>query len=370
MNLSQKILPLLALAVLAACSSQKGDKGVLKIASVLPLTGPAAILGEDMRKGQELAVEYWEAHGAEEAGSRFRKIDLAIEDSKSLPAEGTKAVHSLLGRGYRLFAVPLSTVALASRSILVDAGALAFLDASHPDLTNPPHPTIFRHSQTAEAEAEALLHELRDAAPGSQVVIFYLNDEYGRSFVEHVESLGQKTDRHRFRKVGYEANAVDFRSLVLSGRLGEEQVAGVMVVGAGRPMGLLLRGIRESGHKGTIYCSIGYAVTGAREILGEQRENILYTDLEWRDNESTVWMVDRFQERLGRRPPVAAVIEYQSLLTIAVAASGAGSDRPEKVARHVPEASRKYIGAAPVQPRNDIFPQVVVRKEDAASPSP
>ncbi|MCA1638194.1 MAG: ABC transporter substrate-binding protein [Acidobacteria bacterium] len=138
--LSSAILLSLVLIVVGAftgCERQQ-QSDVTVIASVLPLTGPAGELGQDMRRGQELAVEYFNSRP-----DTRRRVQVVFEDSKSTPTEGVRAVQALLSQGQRLFIVPLSAVGMASRPVLIENKVLAFLDASHPDLTRPANPLIF-----------------------------------------------------------------------------------------------------------------------------------------------------------------------------------------------------------------------------------
>jgi len=122
-------LGLTAVIIFTACRSSGTKADVVRIASVLPLTGPAAELGQDMKRAHELAAEY-----ANSRPDTKRQVQIVFEDSKSVPTEGTKAVQSLLAGGHRLFIVPLSTVAMAVRPTLIENKSLAFLDAAHPAL--------------------------------------------------------------------------------------------------------------------------------------------------------------------------------------------------------------------------------------------
>lgn len=348
-------LAVLALAVATGCSRSSGGEGdrVVRIASVLPLTGAAAELGGDMRRGQELAAE--RLNDSVKGGGR---IELVFEDSKSNPAEGTRAVQSLLARGHRLFVVPLSTVGMAAKPLLIGGGALGFLDASHPDLTLPPHPLMFRHSQTASQEARLLIPTAARVPNATRIIVFYLNDEYGRSFWETVKSLGSSLE---VAEAPFEATT-DVRSVVQ--RTGLAQGSGVVpvVVGVGRPMGSMIQTMREQGYTGPIFASIGYVATGARAMAGDARGEIVYTDLGWTSNEATTWMTAQYRSRHGRDAPAAAVIEFQTVMLLGEAARRSGSNEPAEIAQEVVLLAPEIIGTRST-PANDILPQVVLRRE-------
>ena len=332
----------------------------VEIASVLPLTGVASELGQEMRRGQELAVERFNA----QPGSR-RGVRVTFEDSRSSPVEGTRAVQSLLARGFRFFVVPLSTVGMAARPMLESAGALAFLDASHPDLTRPAHPLVFRHSQTAEAEARLIAPAAVDRQGPHALFVFYLDDEYGRTFLDEFRTMvgpGVPIDAH-----GYDAATTDLRTVVQASGLTATEGAVAIAVGAGRPLGLLIRAMREDGYQGIVFASIGYIATGARAVLGADRGNIVYTDLSWADLEATDWLSAEYRRRFDRDLTAAAVIEFQTVLMIATSGAGADTTTPESVAAGVAAAAQTVVGVAPT-PANDILPAVLLKAEPDGRP--
>ena len=347
-----------ATAGLISCGPDSGGPTGMepvRIASVLPLTGVASELGQEMRRGQELAVEY---HNAQ-PGQR-RPVEVVFEDSKSSPAEGTRAVQSLLARNMRLFVVALGTVGMAARPMLENAGALAFLDASHPDLTRPAHPLVFRHSQTAEAEARAIAPAAIDQPGARRLFVFYLDDEYGRSFLG--EFRGAAGTSLPIDAYGYEAATTDLRTVVQASGLTTTDGAVAIAVGAGRPLGLLIKAMREDAYDGVVFAAIGYVATGSRVVLGAERENIVYIDLSWANTAATNWLSAEYRRRFDRDLTAAAVIEFQTVLMIATASAGSDSVTPEGVAAGIPAAAETIVGVGPTRD-NDILPVVLLKAE-------
>ena len=366
MSRTNLIVAAVAAAVLGAvvsCAvsseSSSSSEGITEIASVLPLTGVASELGQDMRRGQELAAEYVNTRPGVQ-----RSVRLTFEDSRASPVEGTRAVQHLLARGFRLFVVPLSTVGMAVRPILEDAGALTFLNGSHPELTRPPHPLVFRHSQTAEAEARAIALEVERQGAG-ELFVFYLDDEYGRTFLDE---LGRSVAMEvHVEARAYEAATTDLRTVVQASGLRTATGALVVAVGVGRPLGLLIKALREDGYRGAVFASLGYIASGSRAVLGADREGIVYTDLSWTNREATDWLKVEYEHRFGREVPAGAVLEFQTVLMIAVAASKASDTSPERVAAHVAAAARAVVGVPPTHD-NDILPVVLMRMEPDGRP--
>jgi branched-chain amino acid transport system substrate-binding protein len=63
----------------------------IKLGAILPLTGTSASIGEDQRRGIELAVENLNAKG----GVAGQKLDVVVEDSAGSPVTGLNAVRKL-----------------------------------------------------------------------------------------------------------------------------------------------------------------------------------------------------------------------------------------------------------------------------------
>jgi len=63
----------------------------VNLGAILPLTGTSASIGEDQRRGIELAIEQINAHG----GVNGEKLSLIVEDSASNPVTGLNAVRKL-----------------------------------------------------------------------------------------------------------------------------------------------------------------------------------------------------------------------------------------------------------------------------------
>ncbi len=94
MNITRRQLggAALALAALGLPRGARAQGAPLKIGTVLSVTGPAAFLGEDMKRGMEIAVG--EINGA--GGINGRKIEWIFYDAESQAAKGVNATKRLI----------------------------------------------------------------------------------------------------------------------------------------------------------------------------------------------------------------------------------------------------------------------------------
>src|SRR5213594_1063425 len=120
-------------------AAEKNDQ-IVKVGSILALTGPAGLIGQELLAGQKLGVEYWSSR------SQF-PIAFIFEDSKASPRDGLSAFKSLQARGYAFLIANISGVALAIKPE-VNPTEVSFLAiASHPGIAEPAQPGVFLYSQ-------------------------------------------------------------------------------------------------------------------------------------------------------------------------------------------------------------------------------
>jgi len=332
---------------------------VIKIGAILPLTGRAADMGQEMKRGIELAEAYWNTI------RKNKKFNLSVtfEDSQSSPQGGINALRSLIARNYRLFIIPLSVVAMSVRPIIQQNNVIAFLDASHPEITKPAYRYIFRHSQNAEWEAQQIMKDIMKSKHIKNIYVFYLNDEYGKSFVEALKS--SFGTRLSLFLNPYETESINFRNLIQKSRVlsSPESESVVITVGVGKPMGLLIKTLREQGYRGKIYAAMGYIATGARNVLSEsERKNIFYTDLTWKESPALRWMLQKYQEKFGKDAPGVAQLEFQTVILIASAVEEAKTGDLQEIADRIRKLAPEIIGGT-ITEFNDIFPILLIREE-------
>lgn len=86
-----QVITLSALTCATLLGSTHSAWADVDLGAILPLTGTSASIGEDQRRGIELAVENINAHG----GVNGQKLNVLVEDSAGSPVTGLNAVRKL-----------------------------------------------------------------------------------------------------------------------------------------------------------------------------------------------------------------------------------------------------------------------------------
>ena len=108
----KKIIALMLAVVMCMClmvscgkKEDGGDDAVLKIGGVGPLTGEAAIYGNAVKNGAEIAVAEINANG----GIGGRQIEFKFEDDVSDAETSVNAYNSLMDWGMNILVGPVTT---------------------------------------------------------------------------------------------------------------------------------------------------------------------------------------------------------------------------------------------------------------------
>ncbi len=166
----------------ATVTNPAGD-GELTVGVLLPLTGPGSELGTVMSEAVELARAETEA-----AGVQTRTVRLVVVDESTLDSEITPSLEEIFNEEVDAVIGPASSL-LAARMlpITVSAGVLTCSPtASALSLDDFPDagPLFVRTIPSDSMQAQALALMLDGA--GTEVALAYVDDAYGRPFMERV----------------------------------------------------------------------------------------------------------------------------------------------------------------------------------------
>jgi len=229
----------LCFGVLSGCDEQPG----LVIGAVLPMSGPAAAIGADIRDGLTLAADEVNERG----GLSGRPVVLVIEDGGGGVTAAQSAYDQITAAEVApdLVVAGTSGVSMAVKDAAVADGRLLFgLVATVPALTRGGGP-VYRYWPTAEQE----LPVLAEALPGglTTLTVFHQDDSYGTSVFQQVDALfeGRPT---RVLGASFPLSGTDFDALV-SGAMNSDAV---VVVGFAGHIRSVLRALDDQGFDGPV----------------------------------------------------------------------------------------------------------------------
>lgn len=316
----------------SAAVTAGGQTALARIGVYLPLSGPFAGFGQELRRGLELARE-------SPAGDESEAPELIYVDSESNRPEAAfmifrqRDVQAVLG--------PMrSKLARESASLAAGAQLPIILWAPQPELTRQ-SPYVFQFFLSAAGQARALSGEL-EAAGIKQAAVLYPDNDFGRDFFQALrESAGSKSIITS-PAVAYQPTAADFspdiRSLLAADpQSGEQEPVypfEALVLADFYPrLRLLLPQLRFHGLHN---CKLLLTAEGRDPRLAPEFENdfpgVKAVDLCWRGQQQSSEAMDfsrlfldkfqeKFQGKFQEKAGIYAVFAYDSLLIIQQAAS-------------------------------------------------
>lgn len=332
------------------------SENTIVIGTVLPLSGPAAFLGEGTLNGLKLAEEH---ANAGRWGEFPFKITLIAEDGAAAPRTSIGAYRKLVDvEKARAVVTMASGVCMALKPLAEQEKVLLFANATHPAITDGARFTL-RHSQTADQEAKAILDAILQGNPKSGVSIVYENDDYGSAFARAVRQSLEAASVKLLTEAPYDRGSADARVLAQKVMIGNPDA--VVVLGIGKDLGLVISRLREYGYRGRIFTGIGFIVVpGAVEAAGDHADGVTHTVFDF-DVESPEYkaVAADYRARFGREMDASAVIAYNTLKLLC-GAIHADSVDPAAVAGRI-RAMKEFHGAGErmlIHPNGDILPAV------------
>ncbi|MQX37822.1 ABC transporter substrate-binding protein [Roseospira navarrensis] len=229
----------LGLFLLAGCEDPPG----LVIGAVLPMTGPAGSVGEDIRDGLALAIEDINARGGAAGGP----VVLVLHDAAG-SAQATLAAYDAVRAADPppdVLVAGTSGVSMALRDRAEADGQLLFgLVASAPDLTAGTR-SVYRYFPTAEQELPILADVLPDSV--KTLTVFHQDDPYGTAVFDQIETrLGPRG--MAITGLSFSLGRTDFDALVAN----TPEPEAVAVVGFAGPILGVLGALRAQGFDGPV----------------------------------------------------------------------------------------------------------------------
>jgi branched-chain amino acid transport system substrate-binding protein len=168
------------LASLVGCGGR--PENTVRIASVAPMTGQSAKMGEDISRAVQLAVEEWNAKG----GVLGRKIELLVEDDRADPKDAVSVADKVAAQGVigvvghynSSCTIPASNIYHENNIVMITPSS------TNPMVTDRGYPEVFRtcgrDDQQGKVEADFAAQVLKV----KKVAVLHDKTTYGQGLAD------------------------------------------------------------------------------------------------------------------------------------------------------------------------------------------
>lgn len=287
----------------------------IRIGSVLPLTGSAAVWGQNAKMGMDLAWEEIKASG----GIKGRELVVLYEDSQSDPKVATSALQKLItsdqvqvviGDIASSSVLAMAPIAERNKVVLLSPGA------SNPDISKSGD-FIFRNWQSDALEGEVDARYAFSTLKWKRVACLYVNNAYGagltKVFSETFTSLGGEI----VAQEAFPQGATDLRAQIA--RVHGAKPSGVFMPGYPPEMATALKQMRETGVRLPVLSVQAFDDPEIVNRAGQAAEGVIFSVPKPPDSNSPP--VEKFRsqylKKYGKEPGVTSDTGYDALRIVA-----------------------------------------------------
>ena len=330
-GLSAVLVVVVVVVIIVVSRGPADENGPIRIGAILPLTGRAAMLGENVRNGMQLAVDDINAAG----GINGRKLEVVFGDSRNDPKEGVSlmnrftSVDKLPAVVSAMTPVTAPLIPIAERKKTVLFATMV----SSPEFASKSS-YLFRCFTRAGTEVPALANLAHSKLKMSKVVSLFVDDDFGSGYSDRFQEEFEKLGGKVVAQMPFPRGGADFKNTIA--KLKSIEADGIYLVGYDKAMGLIPKQIREMGIETPILANASMATPAYLRIAGKGAEGIVLMNFAFSTRaprtEEGKQLVKRYEDKFGSTPLVLTVIGYDivGMLAQAMKANGASAESIRK----------------------------------------
>ncbi|MDG3443770.1 branched-chain amino acid ABC transporter substrate-binding protein [Nitrospirillum amazonense] len=329
-----------AIAIMVAAGLWAGAaRAEIKLGLAGPLTGPNAVVGEQMRRGTEQAIADINAKG----GVLGEKLVLSKGDDASNPSQGVSVANKLVTEGVvAVFGHYNSAVSIAAAKVYAEEGVIQISpNSTNPRLTEMGYATTFRTCGRDDQQGQVAAAYIARVFPKARIAIVQDQTTYGKGLADATRDALNKLGK---KEVLYEAVTVGDRDMsAIITRMKDAQIDVVFFGGVHTEGGLLVRQMADKGLKAQFVGGDGIISNEFWGITGPSGNGVLNTfGPDYRLRPQAADVVKKFRDG-GYEPEAYTLYSYAAVQAWAQAATEAKTTDPTKVAAVLHKSSFQTV---------------------------
>ena len=327
----KSLLSAVALTSLLAFSGSAWADMLVGVAG--PITGPNAAFGAQLQKGAEMAVADINAAG----GVNGEQISLSIGDDVSDPKQGISVANKFVADGVKFVVGHFNSgVSIPASEVYAENGILEITPAAtNPVFTERGLWNTFRvcgrDDQQGEVAGAYIAANFKDA----KVAVIHDKTPYGQGLADETKKALNAAGVTEAIYEGVNVGDKDFSALIA--KMKEAGVTLIYWGGLHTEAGLIIRQTADQGLKAPLFSGDGIVSNELASIAGDAVAGTLNTfGPDPRNNPAAKDVVEKFRAA-GFEPEAYTLYSYAATQILAQAATAAGSNDPQEVAKAIKE---------------------------------
>ena len=298
-----------------------------------PITGPNAAFGAQLQKGAEMAVKDINAAG----GVNGEQISLSVGDDVSDPKQGISVANKFVADGVKFVVGHFNSgVSIPASEVYAENGILEITPAAtNPVFTERGLWNTFRvcgrDDQQGEVAGAYIAANFKDA----KVAVIHDKTPYGQGLADETKKALNAAGVTEAIYEGVNVGDKDFSALIA--KMKEAGVTLIYWGGLHTEAGLIIRQSADQGLKAPLFSGDGIVSNELASIAGDAVAGTLNTfGPDPRLNPANKELVEKFRAA-GFEPEAYTLYAYAATQILAQAATAAGSNDPQEVAKAIKE---------------------------------
>jgi len=331
-KLSIFVIPVVAVAGLTLGRAWAQE---IVVATAGPMTGGEAVMGEQFRRGAEMAVK----HINDAGGVLGKKLRLEIADDACEPKQAVPVATSLVQKGVVFVAGHYcSGVSIPASAVYAENNIMQITPAStNPRLTEEAKAkgwkTVARTCSRDDIQGVVAGKFLAAQYPGKKIAILHDKSPYGQGIADETRKNFNRAGQTEALYDSFQKGDKDFTALI-----SKMKAMGIDVVYVGsyhNEVGLMVKQAREQGFKAQFVSEDATVTDELWKVSGPAAEGLLMTFApDPIANPSAKRVVDAFKAE-NYNPEGYTLYAYAACQVWAAAAKAAGSTDGQKVAAQI-----------------------------------
>ncbi len=306
------VLIIFSFLLLLSCNNEKKEskQQEYKIGIILPLTGSAAVWGQNAKMGIDLALSELKKQGI--------KVKLFVEDSKSDTKTAVSALEKLIStNNVQVVIGDIASSSVLAMAPIAEKNKVVLLSpgASNPDISKAGD-YIFRNWQSdaleGKIDADFVVNKLKKYKIG----ILYVNNAYGKglekSFVKRLEELEHKA----LIITSFEQGSQDMRTQIQ--KIKDKNAEVLYMPGYPKEMAIALKQLKQLDFTPQVLSTQAFDDPEIIKIAGDAANGVIYSVPKPPDTTKTIVrnFVNNYKKRYGVKPGVCSDTGYDALKII------------------------------------------------------
>ncbi len=329
--MKKSLLSAVALTALVAFSGSAWAEVVIAVAG--PITGPNAAFGAQLQKGAEQAAADINAAG----GMNGEQIRVVVGDDVSDPKQGISVANKFVADGVKFVIGHFNSgVSIPASEVYAENGILEITPAAtNPVFTERGLWNVFRTCGRDDQQGGIAGAYLAEKFKDAKIAVVHDKTPYGQGLADETKKAMNAAGLTEVMYEGVNVGDKDFSALIA-----KMKEAGVTIIywgGLHTEAGLIIRQAADQGLDATLVSGDGIVSNELASIAGDAVEGTLNTfGPDPRLNPANKELVEKFRAA-GFEPEAYTLYAYAATQILAQAATAAGSNDPQEVAKAIKE---------------------------------